>query len=453
MTGYAHFQMFPLVEKLQTAFPRGSRAHNILSLMTGTTLAQIVLVGSSPILTRIYSPVELGAQALILTASVIISTIAAGRYELAIILPEKKTDSINIVALCLLLIAATSLVTTVVVLWFGNGITALLGNTEIQGWLLLIPAQVALLSLFQACTLWSNRQKQYKRLGLSRFVKALAVALFSISFGLAGWGLPGLLLGILAGEALGTLALFVILLREERESLEWVSWARMKRQAALHARFPRYLTVSHLIGVVHQYMPLLLISRFFDSATVGHYAIANQFVALPGVLIAQAIGAVFRQEAAEQFRRDGRFDVIFRKTVQKTFWAALPIYGLLVVLAPDIFALALGEPWRTAGEYAAVIAVAGFFSFVITPIDKGAVIVGATRYIFLWHCLLLASYLAIGLALTQFELTIINFLWLVVFARISLYLFDYFMELRFAKGARPMNDLDSVRLTSSTEQR
>ena len=87
---------------LQKFTPKSQFARNVITLMMGTTVAQAIPVAISPILTRIYSPEEFGFFALFISISSIFGAIVNGRYEMAIMLPDKEEDAINIAALGLL---------------------------------------------------------------------------------------------------------------------------------------------------------------------------------------------------------------------------------------------------------------------------------------------------------------------------------------------------------------
>jgi O-antigen/teichoic acid export membrane protein len=79
--------------------PKSEFSRNVLTLMTGTTIAQAIPIAISPILTRIYTPEDFGVFALYMSVVSIVSVVATGRYELAIMLPKKDEDAINIVTL------------------------------------------------------------------------------------------------------------------------------------------------------------------------------------------------------------------------------------------------------------------------------------------------------------------------------------------------------------------
>ena len=65
-----------------------SFATDTLKLVTGTTLAQIISVLASPLVTRLYGPEAYGLLALFNLITSIIGVIACMRYELAIMLPK-----------------------------------------------------------------------------------------------------------------------------------------------------------------------------------------------------------------------------------------------------------------------------------------------------------------------------------------------------------------------------
>ena len=65
---------------------------NVITLITGTAIAQAIPIAISPVLTRIYSPDDFGVFALYLSITSIIAIVATGRYELAITLPAKNEE-------------------------------------------------------------------------------------------------------------------------------------------------------------------------------------------------------------------------------------------------------------------------------------------------------------------------------------------------------------------------
>ena len=73
--------------------PEGSFLNNVLTLLAGTILAQIITVSVSPILTRLYTPEDFGVFALYTSIASILVIFGTCRYELAIVLPEEDGEA------------------------------------------------------------------------------------------------------------------------------------------------------------------------------------------------------------------------------------------------------------------------------------------------------------------------------------------------------------------------
>ncbi|GJQ23509.1 MAG: hypothetical protein HBSAPP01_12990 [Candidatus Brocadia sapporoensis] len=183
---------------------KGSFAVNVLTLMTGTTIAQAIPIAISPILTRIYRPEDFGIFALYMSIASMLSVIATGRYELAIMLPEKDEDAVNIVALSLIIACFVSFLALVIVWVFNESITKLLDNKEISKWLYFIPLSVFLTGAYNAFNYWSNRKKQYKRLAISRISQSGATVTSQIGMGFSGLETAGLVGGSVFGQSVAT---------------------------------------------------------------------------------------------------------------------------------------------------------------------------------------------------------------------------------------------------------
>ena len=128
--------------------PKSEFSKNVLTLMTGTTIAQAIPIAISPILTRIYTPEDFGVFALFIAITAILGTVANARYELAIMLPKKDEDAINIFALGFIITCFISLILLILVVIFNDYFTKLFGNDEISFWLYFVPITVFFSGLF-----------------------------------------------------------------------------------------------------------------------------------------------------------------------------------------------------------------------------------------------------------------------------------------------------------------
>lgn len=59
---------------------RSEYRRNIITLVTGTTIAQAIPVAISPVLTRLFSPDDFGFFAVYFSTATVLSVIATARY-------------------------------------------------------------------------------------------------------------------------------------------------------------------------------------------------------------------------------------------------------------------------------------------------------------------------------------------------------------------------------------
>ena len=148
-------QIRKIKKLLKTEFNR-----NVIVLMTGTTIAQAIPITMSPILTRIYSPDDFGVYALFVAVSAIFGSIANARYELAIMLPEKDEDAINIFALGFIINIFMSFMLLFFVCIFKDHCTSFLDNKKIDAWLYFIPLAVFFIGFWNLLNYFNNRKKK-----------------------------------------------------------------------------------------------------------------------------------------------------------------------------------------------------------------------------------------------------------------------------------------------------
>ena len=145
-----------MIDKLK---PKSEFNKNVITLMTGTTIAQAIPIAISPILTRLYTPQDFGVFAFFLAITAIFGSIANARYELAIMLPKKDEDAINIFALGFIISTIISFLILVLVVLFNEYFVKLLGKKEIGIWFYFLPITVFLSGLWNNLNYFNNRKK------------------------------------------------------------------------------------------------------------------------------------------------------------------------------------------------------------------------------------------------------------------------------------------------------
>ena len=402
--------MLPKI-KLPEILLKRSFAKNVAILSIGTIFAQIIPIISSPILTRLYAPEDFGLLANYMALVSIFSVFATGQYDLAITLPKRANDAGDLIIIAIKLAIASSILLYLPIYFFGPEISKLIKEKDIGKWLFLLPISVLFTSLFNIFQYWYNRNERYKQMSYNRISFSLLNACSNISFGFLS--LPG---GMIIGNAIGQIIistnLLIRTLKKDYILFKKSDYLNQIKQAKIYKNHPFFLTPGNLIGIIGQHLPIFLLTSIFSLKETGYFAMAHRLVSIPSSLIANAIGDVFRQKAAEVFNISGDIKQLYLKTLKKTLGIIIIPFIVLFFTAPYFFKIIFGPDWVVAGRYAQILIVSASLQFVITPVDKVFLIYKKTSYELIIQCyrtlsLLIAYYICVSYNFSIYEAVIV----------------------------------------------
>lgn len=349
---------------LKGALPRHHFARSVVVLIGGTVGAQGLTILIAPLLTRLYGPDDFGLLAAYAGLLALWSVVASLRYELAIPLPEDHRDAANLVLLCVLLTIISALLSTIVVAVFANPIAQTFRAPHLAPFLWLLPLGVFLNGTYKATNYWAMRQKNFSAIAATQVHQSFGKAFLQI----LGYKLgPGNLVfaqALSQGIGAGRLGRAFVNTVSRTE----LSLAGAKVMANRYRRFPIYSSGEGLLNTAGLQLPPLLFAALFSPAAAGLYALANQILSLPMSLIGGAVGQVFFSQAA-QAHRDGTLSRIVLQLHRRLAHIGVPPSLLLMLVAPDLFALVFGSDWRQAGEFARWMIPWTYLVFVLSPLS------------------------------------------------------------------------------------
>ena len=380
-----------MIDKLK---PKSEFNRNVLTLLTGTTIAQAIPVAISPILTRIYTPEDFGIFALFLAIISIFGSIANGRYELAIMLPEKDEDAINIFALGLIIVSILSISLFLIIILFHDSIMQFLNNDEIGLWLYFSPIAIFFIGFFNVLNYFNTRKKYYKNIATSKVIKSIIMAILQLLIGFFKQGPAGLIIGYMMSLFFSNWKLFENILKD-KELLRKISLDNIRIQAKRFINFPKISMWGVLANTLSIQLTNMLISTFFNLSTLGFYSLVQKILGMPSTLIGGSIGQVYFQTATKEKQQTGKTITIFMHTLKKLLIIALSVYGLLYFIVEDLFAIVFGEEWRIAGIYAQLILPLFFIRFVYASVSTTYSIFDKLHIELIWQITLLFGIIAI----------------------------------------------------------
>ena len=409
--------------------PKSEFSRNVLTLMTGATVSQAIPIAITPILTRIYTPEDFGIFALYVSIATIFATIATGRYELAIMLPKKDEDAVNIVILSILITFIISLITFLIVFLFNRQITNLLGNSEISNWLYLIPLTVLLTGIYQSFNLWSNRKKQYKRLAISSVIQSGATGSTNLGMGFGGFGASGLIVGGVIGQAIATSVLVKMIWREDYKFLNYVNKLKIFALIKKYKKLPILNAPNALIDGFRLSGISILIAKFFTTATLGQFSLAWRMLQAPMALIGRSLSQVFFQKISSSNKID--LNTIVKKFILKASLIAIPAFLIIYIFSVDIFVFVFGENWKLAGQSASIMAPWLFLNFLSSPLSTIFIVLNKQEIMLIFSILFMA--IPLGIIVVFNSLSFIDVLSMVTLAMSIMLIIFIIMILYYTK--------------------
>ena len=411
--------------------PKSEFSRNVLTLMTGTTIAQAIPIAISPILTRIYTPADFGIVALFIAIVSIFGSIANGRYELAIMLPQKDEDAINVFALGFIITAVLSLILLIVVVIFHSFIINYLGNDKIGVWLYFVPITVFFIGFFNILNYFNTRKKEYKSIANAKIAKSIVLAIVQLSIGFIKQGATGLITGQILSQISANWQLFKTIIKD-KILLSNISLENIWIQAKRYKNFPKFSLMGIFANTLSVQLTNILISSFFSIATLGLYSLVQKILGMPSALIGGSIGQVFFQEASESKQKNGEALSIFIRTLKKLLLIGVVAFGLLYFTVEDLFALVFGEKWRIAGTYAQIVIPLFFIRFVYASVSTIYDIFDGLKIELIWQITLLLGIITILYMFKSSPFT--QFLQYMTLYGIIMYLISLYLTFRLAKG-------------------
>ena len=359
--------------------PAGAAARQVMTLVTGTGLAQLIPLAVSPLLTRLYTPQDFGVFALYASLLAVLAVLGSARYELALMLPKDDTDALALVALATAIVLATSAAVLAAVLLFQAGLARWLDSPALGPWLFLVPVSMLLTGLVNTLTVWANRTSRYRQISISRVLQSASAAAVAVAL---GWGLSrgsqagvGLVLGAVVGQALAAASLAWPFWRRWGARLQGVGWQPMRAQALRFREFPAINMPHALLDALQGSAVVALIAALFGPTLLGFHALAQRVVRTPMATLGSAVAQVFQKRAADALHAGGDTRRLVDAVLRRLGAVAVAVLPLLW-FAPELFAFVFGAAWREAGVYAQILTPWLLLNFMLSPLSQLPLLLG-----------------------------------------------------------------------------
>lgn len=358
--------MIKLRSKIASVF-RNDLFKNVLKLSSGTTIAHLITILISPILTRIFSPTDFGDLQFFQSLIIITSFFATGCYHFVLVSPKKETDTYALFKAIFTITVILSVISIVIGIVF-------VSNTILNQKVTLFLVFAFAVTLFANSLIMSfdylfNRLERYSTISVSRVFRTSSSGLTQLIAGLAKYN-NGLITGVLIGRIV-TLGFYIWSLGLEIvKKIYSSSLSDAFIQLKVYKHQPLFILPSTAISMGSTEIVVFIIASLFGGYELGLYALAYRILSVPSAFIGSSVGEVFYKKSTDLINSKKSVQALTIRTWASLFGIAFLPCLILYLYGTEIIVFVFGTEWEVTGKIAEIIAPLILLNFVSAPTGK-----------------------------------------------------------------------------------
>ncbi len=403
-------------------FLKSKFAKNVMTLITGTSIAQALPFLATPILTRLYNESDFATYTSFFALATIFAVGVGGKYHMAIVIPKSNREAWQIFSLSMYLTFFYVLVLTVIFTLFHDPLTIDMGDAPY-----FVPLFVLFFGIWSSLTNLSIRYERFKNNAIAKVIQSGGYIITGVVMGLGKLTLYGLILA----KILGILASSVYLYFKTPMNFKFMKPVALKKVSKTYIDYPKFGVVPSLLNTVSSMALILILTKFYSTDDLGYYGLTYMVLSAPLGLIGNSFKDVFYQKIAylishEKFAQANQF---FKKSALSLLAMGIPVCLLLFFFGEPIFSVVFGEKWTKSGLFASILAISFLIKLVVSPLSSIFNASNTLRIASVWQvAYFISTFLTLGYCSYVLELEIVNLLYVYVIHELVLYSLYFLLE-------------------------
>lgn len=399
-------------------------------MILSSGIAQVILIITTPIITRLYSPTEFGEFTIFSNIAMILIPIINARYDLLIV-NTKNDRSANILSQISFLISLLILLILIPIF----AISAWLYPNFILDFIFII-IMLFLVSLTNIFTNYLNKERKYKVLSLINVFRAGSMALLQIIFGLLALGSLGLIIGFslsyIAGITLGykTFKKHFNIVRDKEETK--ALFLENKNQLV-------YSTPSILLNSLSFSVVVFFIGILYTNTEVGIYGMAIRVLGIPVTIISLGLSKIFMQQANDYYIEHGNFRNLLLKFSSILVIVSIILYVPLYLFSEELVNILLGHSWVDAITVIKIVIPLFVIRLIVSTVSLSVLVLQKQQLELILQALFLIGTTVTFVISKMLNLTFLNFVSINTVVLILSYMIFFIALYYFAKNKQFKN--------------
>lgn len=400
-------------------------------MILSSGIAQVILIITTPIITRLYSPTEFGEFTIFSNIAMILIPIINARYDLLIV-NTKNDRSANILSTNTVFCISLLILLILIPIF---AISAWLYPNFILDFIFII-IMLFLVSLTNIFTNYLNKERKYKVLSLINVFRAGSMALLQIIFGLLALGSLGLIIGFslsyIAGITLGykTFKKHFNIVRDKEETK--ALFLENKNQLV-------YSTPSILLNSLSFSVVVFFIGILYTNTEVGIYGMAIRVLGIPVTIISLGLSKIFMQQANDYYIEYGNFRNLLLKFSSILVIVSIILYVPLYLFSEELVNILLGHSWVDAITVIKIVIPLFVIRLIVSTVSLSVIVLQKQQLELILQALFLIGTTATFVISKMLNLTFLNFVSINTVVLIVSYMIFFIALYYFAKNKQFKN--------------
>ncbi|WP_118195552.1 lipopolysaccharide biosynthesis protein [Albibacterium indicum] len=350
---------------------KNSFFNNVLILLGGSALGQVINLLMSPVITRIFPPEAFGVFGVFTSVINILTNSSSLKLEMALPLQKETDEFIELLWICLFANLGYALLIAAVLIFIPISVYETFNVSELVDFLWLIPLTLLITGCTRILTSAVVRFKAYKAISYSFINQILVKNVVQIILGLFSASGLSLIFGTFFNQGTGMTNLIRVL--KKRKVLTWTPLSKLIifSHVKEHRDYIFYGTPSGLINALGLYLPVPLVMYYFGPKEAGGLAFCITLISLPMRVVGKSVSQAFIGECAEMIReKKPGLSKLYKNLILRLSLLILVPFIIATFWGQPIFKLFFGQEWSQSGYFIQILALPFCLQFISSPLSQ-----------------------------------------------------------------------------------
>lgn len=340
-----------------------------ITLMIGVLISQLINLIIMPVITRFYTPEEVGQYSLVLTMATLLVVLFTLYLDKAIVISNDDESRKEIIKLVLVNVSFFILI----LILCQKQLIYLLDKLNLEKELYTVLIILAIsITVNQIIYGLMNSYKKYNNMAISRIVIPLGLSVFSIGIFPMVFGITSaklLIFSQILGYLISLISMFVINKTIFLKLYKTKSKRKLFEIIDRYKNYALYSTPHSLLDLISSNALIFAIASIYGAGYLGLYSFTLRLLKAPLSIIGVSLGQSFIKNFSIYYDKQ-EFTKIkneYLKLLLILAGISFPIFTTVFLIGDDIFAYFFGAKWAESGRIASILSIWLFINFIGSP--------------------------------------------------------------------------------------